>query len=259
MAIEQNTSFDLSGKVALVTGGNGGIGFGMAAALARAGASVMIMARNPEKNAEAVRRIEAEGGSAASVIADILDRDAIAAAVDETAARFGRIDILVNNAGISIRKPPETYELHEWHAVLDSNLTGAFVCSQLVHPVMKKGGGGKMINVGSMMSIFGAAMSAPYAASKGGIVQLSRSFAIAWAADNIQVNCVLPGYIQTDMTQTLLKQFPELKDSVTGRTPAGRWGRPADFAGVAVFLASEASAFVTGTAIPIDGGFSIKA
>ncbi len=258
--VEKNKAlFDLSGKVALVTGGNGGIGFGIASAIANAGADVMIMARNHAKNAAAVAKIENEGGSAASVIADILDRDACAAAVDETLRHFGRIDILVNNAGISIRKMPETYQLPEWHSVLDSNLTGTFVCSQLVHPIMKRVGGGKIISIGSMMSLFGTALSAPYAASKGGIVQLSRSLAVAWGADNIQVNCILPGYIETEMSKSLLAQIPELRGRATDRTPAGRWGNPDDFAGVAVFLASRASDFVTGTAIPIDGGFSIKA
>ena len=259
MITRNSMLFDLKGKVALVTGGNGGIGFGIASAIAQAGANVMIMARNPTKNAAAVARIEEEGGSAASVVADVLDKNACVAAVSETVRRFGCIDILVNNAGMSIRKMPETYELSEWHSILDSNLTGTFICSQLVHPVMKNAGGGKIINVGSMMSIFGTALSAPYAASKGGIVQLSRSLAVAWGADNIQVNCILPGYIETEMSRSLLAQVPEIKSRAVDRTPAGRWGQPTDFAGIAVFLASQASAFVTGTAIPIDGGFSVKA
>jgi 2-deoxy-D-gluconate 3-dehydrogenase len=170
---------------------------------------------------------------------------------------LGRIDILVNNAGINIRKPPDALSLKEWDSVIDTNLTSAFLCSRAVHPAMKAAGGGKIINIGSMMSIFGASFAPAYAASKGGIVQFTRSCAVAWAIDNIQINAVLPGWIDTDLTRRAREEVAGLHDKVLARTPAARWGASADFAGIAVFLSSGASDFVTGTAIPIDGGFSI--
>ena len=170
---------------------------------------------------------------------------------------LGRIDILVNNACINIRKPPQQLDLAEWNSVIGTNLTSAFLCSQAVYPAMKATGSGKIINIGSMMSIFGASFAPAYAASKGGIVQFTRSCAVAWAADHIQVNAVLPGWIDTDLTRRAREQIDGLHDRVLARTPAARWGGAADFAGIAVFLASPASAFVTGTAIPVDGGFSI--
>ena len=167
------------------------------------------------------------------------------------------LDILVNNAGINIRKPPHDCSLAEWESVITTNLTSAFLCSQAAHPAMKAAGGGKIINIGSMMSIFGASFAPAYAASKGGIVQFTRSCAVAWAADNIQVNAVLPGWIDTELTQRAREQVDGLHDKVLARTPAARWGEPSDFAGIAAFLASPASDFVTGTAIPVDGGFSV--
>jgi 2-deoxy-D-gluconate 3-dehydrogenase len=166
------------------------------------------------------------------------------------------VHILVNNAGINIRKQPQEYTLAEWHAILDTNLTSAFVCSQIVYPEMKAAGGGKIINIGSMTSLFGASFLAPYGASKGGVMQLTKSLAAAWAPDNIQVNAVLPGWIDTDLTRRGRQAIPELHDRVIARTPAARWGDPDDLAGIAVFLASPASDFITGTAIPVDGGYS---
>jgi 2-deoxy-D-gluconate 3-dehydrogenase len=149
--------------------------------------------------------------------------------------------------------------LAEWHEVLDVNLTSAFLCSHAAYPAMKASGGGKIINIGSMLSIFGAGFAPAYAASKGGIVQFTKACASAWARDNIQVNAVLPGWINTELTVQGRKQVPGLEERVIARTPAGRWGEPEEFAGIAVFLASRASDFVTGTAIPVDGGYSIQA
>jgi 2-dehydro-3-deoxy-D-gluconate 5-dehydrogenase len=247
------TLFDLSGRVAVVTGGNGGIGLGMAKGLAAAGASVAVAARNAEK-AEAA--LAALGGRSSFIALDVADEGSCKALIDETVARFGRLDILVNNAGTSIRKPPESYTAAEWHTVLDTNLTGALFCSQAAYPAMKEAGGGKIINIGSMYSIFGTSYGAAYAASKGGLVQLTKSLAIAWAKDDIQVNAVLPGWIDTELTQGARRHVPELHDRVLTRTPAGRWGAPEDLAGIAVFLAAPASDFVTGAAIPVDGGYS---
>ncbi len=247
------TMFDLTGRIAVVTGGNGGIGLGMARGLAAAGARVVVAARNAEKAASAVAEL---GARSAFVALDVADESSCRAMIDQTEKRFGRLDVLVNNAGTSIRKPPESYTLAEWHAVLDTNLTGAFLCSQAAHPVMKRRGGGKIINIGSMFALFGSAYAAPYAASKGALVQLTKSLAAAWAADNIQVNAVLPGWIDTELTRDARRQVAGLHERVLSRTPAGRWGVPEDLAGIAVFLASPASDFITGTAIPVDGGFS---
>ena len=179
--------------------------------------------------------------------------------VERASGELGRIDILVNNAGINIRKPPQTLELEEWTSVIDTNLTSAFLCSKAVHPAMKEAGGGKVINIGSMMSIFGASFAPAYAASKGGIVQFTRACACAWAADNIQANAILPGWIDTDLTKRARVEVNGLHERVLSRTPAARWGAIDDFAGIAVFLASPASDFVTGAAIPVDGGYSIMA
>ena len=249
--------FDLSGKVAIVTGGNGGIGLGMARGLAEAGANVAIVGRNETKSDAAVAELGRHGVKTISVVADVTDKAAVTAMVERTLREFGRIDILVNNAGINIRKAPHALELAEWDNVIKTNLTSAFLCSQAVYPAMKAVGGGKIINIGSMMSIFGASFAPAYAASKGGIVQFTRSCAVAWAADNIQANAVLPGWIDTDLTKRARQEIDGLHDKVLARTPAARWGGIDDFAGIAVFLASSASDFVTGTAIPVDGGFSV--
>src|SRR5581483_30838 len=251
------TPFDLGGRVAIVTGGNGGIGLGMARGLGGAGAALAIVGRNAAKSEQAVADLASCGIKAIAVTADVTDRDAVDAMVGRVTRELGRVDILVNNAGINIRKPPDLLEHDEWARVIDTNLTSAFLCSKAVHPAMKSSGGGKIINIGSMMSIFGASFAPAYAASKGGIVQLTKATAVAWATDNIQVNAVLPGWIDTELTQNARQQVKGLHESVLSRTPAARWGVADDFAGVAAFLASSASAFVTGTAIPVDGGFSV--
>jgi 2-dehydro-3-deoxy-D-gluconate 5-dehydrogenase len=250
--------FDLSGRVAVVTGGNGGIGLGMAKGMAQAGAIIVVAGRQADKNAAAVKEIEALGAKASAVAVDVKDETSVTAMVAQAVARFGRLDILVNNAGMSIRKPPNEYTLAEWQQVIDINLTGAFLCSHAAYPAMVKAGGGKMINIGSMMSIFGAPYAAAYAASKGGIVQMSKAMATAWAKDNIQVNAILPGWIDTDLTKAARQQVQGLHERVLARTPAGRWGVPDDFAGTAVFLASAASDFVTGAALAVDGGYSTQ-
>jgi 2-deoxy-D-gluconate 3-dehydrogenase len=249
--------FDLKGKVAVVTGGNGGIGLGMAKGLAQAGATVAIAARNAAKSAKAVKELEQLGGKAIAVSTDVVSEASIADMVKTVAGKLGRIDILVNNAGTNIRKLPQDLALSEWHQVIYTNLTSAFLCSKAVYPELKKAGRGKILNNGSMMSIFGAPWTPAYAASKGGMVQLTKALATAWAKDNIQVNCFLPGWIDTELTQGAREQVPGLNERVLARTPTGRWGHIDDFMGIAIFLASPASDFVTGTAIPVDGGFSV--
>jgi 2-deoxy-D-gluconate 3-dehydrogenase len=250
-------NFDLSGRVAFVTGGNGGIGLGMAKGLAQAGADVAIAGRDAKKAQSALAELRALGRRAEFVAFDALDENSCRRAVDRAASEFGRLDILVNNAGTTARKAPQDLTSEEWHQVMNVNLTGAFVCSQAAYPHMLRAGGGKIINIGSMMSIFASSYAAPYAASKGGIVQMARALAVAWAKDNIQVNCILPGWVDTALTRSAREQVPGLNERVLARTPIQRWGSPADFAGIAVFLASAASDWITGTAIPVDGGYSV--
>jgi len=242
-----------------VTGGNGGIGLGMAKGLAAAGAAVVIAGRNRAKGEAALAELRASGAAAAFIELDVTREASCRQAIERTVEQFGRLDILVNNAGTTVRKQPQDLTVDDWHAVMDTNLTGAFVCAKLAYASMVRGGGGKIINIGSMMSIFGAAYAAPYSASKGGIVQMTRAMATAWAKDNIQVNAILPGWIDTALTKSARQQVPGLNDKVLTRTPAQRWGSPDDFAGIAVFLAAPASNFVTGTAIPVDGGYSVMA
>jgi 2-dehydro-3-deoxy-D-gluconate 5-dehydrogenase len=249
---------ELKGRVAVVTGGNGGIGLGMARGLAGAGAAVVVSGRNAEKSRRAVVELASLGAEAVAIEADVADEAAVEALIRKTVDRFGRLDVLVNNAGMNIRKPVQDLTLAEWRQVLDTNLTSAFLSCRAAYPIMKRGGGGKIINIGSMMSIFGTSFAPAYAASKGGIVQLTKSMASAWARDNIQVNAVLPGWIDTELTQNARREVQGLHDRVLARTPADRWGAPDDLSGIAVFLGGPASDFVTGTAIPVDGGYSIQ-
>jgi 2-deoxy-D-gluconate 3-dehydrogenase len=249
---------ELKGRVAVVTGGNGGIGLGMAQGLAGAGAAVVVSGRNAEKSRRAVAELASLGAEAVAIEADVSDEAAVEALIRKTVDRFGRLDVLVNNAGMNIRKPVQDLTLAEWRLVLDTNLTSAFLSCRAAYPIMKRGGGGKIINIGSMMSIFGTSFAPAYAASKGGIVQLTKAMASAWARDNIQVNAVLPGWIDTELTRNARREVQGLHDRVLARTPADRWGEPDDLSGIAVFLGGPASDFVTGTAIPVDGGYSIQ-
>ncbi|HEY7869094.1 MAG TPA: glucose 1-dehydrogenase [Methylomirabilota bacterium] len=249
---------ELKGRVAVVTGGNGGIGLGMARGMGAAGATIVVAGRNAEKSRRAVAELGALGAEAAAIEVDVADEASVNTLVRAAVDRFGRLDILVNNAGMNIRKPVHELSLAEWRQVLDTNLTSAFLLSRAVYPIMKKNGGGKIINIGSMMSIFGASFAPAYAASKGGIVQLTKATATAWARDNIQVNAVLPGWIDTELTTNARREVAGLHERVLARTPASRWGVPNDLSGIAVFLGGPASDFVTGTAIAVDGGYSIQ-
>jgi 2-deoxy-D-gluconate 3-dehydrogenase len=252
--------FDLRGKVAVVTGGNGGIGLGMARGLAAAGAQVVVAGRNREKSAAAVKELARLGaGGALAIGVDVIDARSVEALFAQTLERCGALHILVNNAGTNIRKPPHEVSLEEWRQVIDTNLTSAYLCSHAAYPHLKKAGGGKVINIGSMLSIFGAGFAPAYAASKGGVVQFTKACASAWARDNIQVNAILPGWIDTELTRKAREQVAGLHEGVLKRTPAGRWGTIDDLRGIAVFLAAPASDFITGAAIPVDGGYSIQA
>lgn len=250
--------FDLSGRAALVTGGNGGIGLGMARGLAEAGAKVLIAARDRTRNAAALAELKALGAEASAIEIDVTSDGFGEAMVEEAKARLGGLDILVNNAGVSIAKRPEELTAADWRTVIDTNLTSVLLGSQAAYPVLKAGGGGKIINIGSMYSLFGAWYSAAYSASKGGVVQITKSLATAWAEDNIQVNAILPGWIDTPMTTRIRARLEGFDLAIAARTPAGRWGTPGDFAGPVVFLASSASDFVTGAQIVVDGGYAIQ-
>jgi 2-deoxy-D-gluconate 3-dehydrogenase len=253
-----NRLFSLKDKVAIVTGGNGGIGKGIAQGFAAMGADIAIVGRKQEKTDSAAAEIGAAFGvRVLGLVFDLTRQEQVRKMAARVRDEYGRIDILVNNAGINIRKMPQEFTMDEWDAVLSGNLRSAFMCCNAVYPAMKAAGGGKIINIGSMTSIFGGAKLATYGASKGGIVQMARSMACAWAPDNIQVNSILPGWIDTEMTQQARRDIAGLNERVTSRTPAGRWGDTKDLAGAAIFLASPASDFVTGVALPVDGGFSI--
>jgi 2-deoxy-D-gluconate 3-dehydrogenase len=255
--LESINVFDLTGTVAIVTGGNGGIGLGIARGLAGAGACIVVAARDGRKSDAAVADLRARGADALAIAVDVTNEDSVAAMTAETERRCGRLDILVNNAGINIRKPAHELTLLEWRRVIDTNLTSAFLCSRSAYPHLRRAGRGKIINIGSLLSTFGASFAPAYGASKGGVVQLTKSLAAAWAADNVQVNAVLPGWIDTDLSRQAREEVPGLQDHALARTPARRWGTIDDLAGVAVFLASPASDFITGAAIPVDGGYSI--
>ena len=248
--------FDLTGKVAVVTGGNGGIGLGIAMGLAGAGANIVIAARSVEKTAQALENIRALGVEAHGITVDVTQEPAIQRIVTSTIDHMGRLDILVNNSGIAVRAQPQELTAAQWDSVVDVNLRAAFLASKAAYAQMVKAGGGKVINVGSMYSIFGSDWGAPYAASKGGLVQLTKSLAVAWAKDNIQVNAVLPGWIVTDLTRGIQDADPNRYDNINRRIPTGRWGEPSELAGAAVFLASTASDYVTGATLAIDGGYS---
>lgn len=238
-----------------MTGGNGGIGLGCAKGLAAAGASIAIWARNEEKNQSAVAQLEALGAKAHSYIVDVTNKLDIETAIEECLYDFGGIDILIANAGLNIRMQPEEFPEEVINEIIDVNLKGAMFCAQMIYPELKKRGGGKVILIGSLSSIQGVGFASIYSATKGGVVQLGKSLAAAWGQDNIQVNTILPGWIVTEMT-TVTRAIPGLKEHVLSRTPAARWGKPDDFAGIATFFASSASDFVTGTEIQIDGGFT---
>lgn len=250
--------FDLNGKAALVTGGNGGIGLGIAKGLGGAGARLLIAGRDAGKNAASKAELGARGVETWTLEIDVTKAGFGEAMAAEAEKRLGGLDILVNNAGVSIAKRPEELTDDDWRQVIDTNLTSVFHGCRAAYPLMKGRGGGKIINIGSMYSLFGAWYSAAYSASKGGVVQITKSLATAWAEDNIQVNAILPGWIDTAMTGRIRARLEGFEEAIRARTPARRWGTPDDFAGAAVFLASHASDFVTGAQIVVDGGYAIQ-
>lgn len=250
-------SFDLTGKRALVTGGTQGIGEAIAIALAQAGATVVINARNQQKLDDCLLRMSQMGIEAEACAFDITDSGMVRNAVDEIEKRSGPIDILVNNAGIIKRAPAEDLEEEDWNAVINTNLTAPFTLSKYVGRYMIKRRSGKIINICSLMSELGRDTVTAYAAAKGGLKMLTRNLATEWAQYNIQVNGIGPGYIATPINTSYREPGNPLNDYILSRTPAGRWGTPQDLAGTAVFLASSASDFVNGQIIYVDGGLLV--
>jgi 2-dehydro-3-deoxy-D-gluconate 5-dehydrogenase len=248
--------FDLSGKVSVVTGGNGGIGRGIALGLAEAGAAVAILARNEEKNQAVLGELRALGFASIALRLDVTDRAALAPAMAEVERQLGPVDILVNNAGIAIPGGVLKLEAAAWDRVIETNLSSGFLLSQIAARSMAARKRGKIINIASEYSLFGNPLLPSYSASKGGLVQLTKSMAVELAAHNIQVNAILPGWIESDLTAPIKEHA--FYGEVIKRTPAGRLGTPRECAGAAVFLASQASDFVTGATIIVDGGYAIR-
>jgi NAD(P)-dependent dehydrogenase (short-subunit alcohol dehydrogenase family) len=249
--------FDLSGRVAVVTGGNGGIGLGIARGLAQAGASVAVWARDRAKNEAAVKELEALGARALALPCDVSDEAQLARAVEDTVAALGRIDVCVANAGFGIVKATLEMSLEEWRKVTATDLDGVFLTfREAAKHMIARGGGGKLIAISSIGEIYGMPRQVPYAASKGGLGSLVRSLAVELARHDIQVNGVQPGWIVTDATRPLL-DWKAMNDTIVHRTPARRWGKPEDLAGACVYLASDAARFHTGDTLRIDGGYSV--
>jgi len=249
--------FDLRGRVAVVTGGNGGIGRGIALGLAEAGAAVAILGRNHEKNQRVFSELKAIGVPSIALHVDVTDRAGLQPALNRVESELGGIDILVNNAGnVSLSGGVLQETPEDWDKVIETQLNAVFLLSKLAARSMLGRKGGKIINIGSMYSFFGSGLVPSYSAAKGAIVQLTKSMAIELAPHNIQVNAIAPGWIETDMTAPV-RTMP-MNDEILARTPAGRWGQPEELAGTAVFLASRASDFITGATICVDGGYSIR-
>ena len=249
--------FDLTGRVAVVTGGNRGIGRSIALGLAEAGAAVAIFGRNEEKNQQVRAELKAIGVPALAVKLDVTDRAALEPALNQVEKDLGPVSILVNNAGnVSLSGGVLNETPADWDNVIETQLNAVFLLSKLAAASMLKRKAGKIINLGSMYSYFGSGLIPSYSAAKGAIIQLTKSLAIELAPHNIQVNAIAPGWIETDMTAPV-HSMP-LNDEILARTPAARWGQPEEVAGTAVYLSSRASDFVTGETIRVDGGRHVK-
>jgi 2-dehydro-3-deoxy-D-gluconate 5-dehydrogenase len=252
-----NSLFDLTNRVAVVTGGNGGIGRGIALGLAEAGAAVAILGRNEEKNRRVLSELKAIGVPSIAVRVDVTNRPSLEPAMNKIESELGGVNILVNNAGnVSLSGGVLQEKPEDWDKVIETQLNAVFLLSKLAARSMLGRKSGKIINIGSMYSFFGSGLIPSYSAAKGAIVQLTKSMAIELAPYNIQVNAIAPGWIETDMTAPV--HTMPLNDEILARTPAGRWGQPEEVAGTAVYLASRASDFVTGATIPVDGGYAIR-
>jgi 2-deoxy-D-gluconate 3-dehydrogenase len=255
--VKTHALFDLTGQVAIVTGGNGGIGRGIALGLAEAGAAVAVFGRNEEKNRQVLSEVKVIGGPAMAVKVDMTNRAGLEPALNTVESELGSVSILVNNAGnVSLSGGVMNERPEDWDCVIETQLNSVFLLSKLAARSMVSHKRGKIINIGSMYSYFGSGLIPSYSAAKGAVIQLTKSMAIELAPHNIQVNAIAPGWIETDMTAPV-HSMP-LNDEILARTPAGRWGQPEEIAGTAVYLASHASDFVTGTTIRVDGGYAIR-
>lgn len=245
--------FDLSGRVALVTGGAGALGVDMAGALQQAGAAVALLDRDGQALATAAARLR--DGEVITAVADVTDAGQLREAAVSMRAWKGRLDVLLNAAGMHVIRPSHELTPAEWHRVISVNLTGTFLAAQAVAPLMREQGGGKIINIGSVMSTYGMPRRAAYAASKGGVALLTRSLAQEWGPWGICVNAISPGFFRTRLNEALF-QDPEWVKRLEGRVALGRAGQPGDLAGAVIFLASAASDYVNGHVLYVDGGFT---
>lgn len=247
--------FDLTGRTALVTGSSRGIGRGLAAGLADAGAHVVLHGRDRDRLTREAEALTAAGATVSTAAFDVTDEQAVERGVAELADRVGPIDVLVNNAGMQTRAPFTEFAVEDWHRLIATNLTSAFLVARAVAAGMQQRGSGKIINIGSVQSMLGRPGITPYAATKGGIVMLTRGMCADLGPSGIQVNAIAPGYFSTELTSALVAD-PEFSAWVERRTPAGRWGAVEDLVGAAVFLASRASDFVNGQVLYVDGGMT---
>ena len=248
--------FDLSGKVALVTGASRGIGFAAATALAAAGADVIVCSRNLPALGDVVKEIELSGRRTLAIQVDVSDPSSVRNMIAEARRAFGRLDILVNSAGQISRKPATEWSVQEWTESIDVNLRGTFLCCQEAgRNMILRREGGKIINVASLLSTIGVPNIVPYASSKGGVASLTRSLAVEWAKYGINVNAVGPGYVRTELTRALQDDATR-SSNIVSRIPIGRWGTPQDLKGAFIFLASRASDYITGQIIYVDGGWT---
>lgn len=249
--------FQLSGKRVVMTGGTSGIGLAAARAFLDMGAQVVVNGRSAERGKEALRDLEPHG-PAWFVPGDTADEADAAALVDAAEGHMGGVDVIICAAGLNRRGAPQDLGLDDWDAVMDASLKGTFIIARAFYPALCRSGDGRIVTLGSMMSVLANEASAPYAAAKGGVVQLTRSLAVAWAQDGIRANCILPGWVNTPLTRQGRKDIPDLDRRVRERTPLGRWAEPEEISGAILFLASPAARFITGTAIPVDGGYLVR-
>lgn len=253
--LNMNTMFDLTGKIAVVTGGSTGLGAGMSLGLAVAGADVVLVDRVPSTETE--HKIKQLGRQTLGLVADLSQRESPGRVIETTLAKFGRIDVLVNNAGIIRRKPAVEYESEDWDDVMTINARSTFFLCQLAGREMIKQKKGKIINVASLLSFQGGILVPSYSASKGAVAQITKALANEWASFGINVNAIAPGYMATNNTKAL-REDPVRSKAILDRIPAGRWGIPDDLMGVAVFLASPASDYVNGHVLIVDGGWMAR-